>query len=240
MSDDKPATNKDAPDKPGWKSNLLTILAAVALALFIRVTLFEAFAIEGSSMEPSLLDGDRVLVAKYPYGLFLPWTNEAMVTWGSPNAGDVVIVRSPMDNQDLIKRVIGVGGDTVKIEDGVIYRNGEPLQTEEVGSCLKSEQKQYDVTCTIYRERVADAWHLISHSYANHADDYAERKLPEGYVFVLGDHRDQSNDSRRPGVGLIKHARVKGKALFIYLSWASKAQSLLERLRFDRIGLKLN
>jgi signal peptidase I len=78
----------------GWKSNVVTIGGALLLALFIRVTLFEAFAIDGPSMEPSLLDGDRVVVAKYPYGLFLPFTHEAIINWGGPSPGDIIILHS--------------------------------------------------------------------------------------------------------------------------------------------------
>ncbi|MGB9339486.1 MAG: S26 family signal peptidase, partial [Polyangiales bacterium] len=84
------AASKEARTGDGWKSNLLTIGGALVLALFIRVTLFEAFAIDGPSMEPTLLDGDRVVVAKYPFGLFLPFTDEAAVNWGGPDPGDVI------------------------------------------------------------------------------------------------------------------------------------------------------
>src|SRR5688500_17661074 len=98
------------PEETRWqrtKANLKTIGGAVALALFIRIVLFEAFEIEGPSMQPTLLNGDRVVVAKFLYGLFLPFTTEAIVTWGLPDPGDVVIVKSPADDIDIVKRVIG-------------------------------------------------------------------------------------------------------------------------------------
>ena len=115
----------------GWKSNLLTIGGALLLALLIRVTLFEAFAIDGPSMEPTLLDGDRVVVAKYPFGLFLPFTDEATLNWGGPDPGDVIILHSPADNEDIVKRVIGVGGDEILIRDGCRCRRRHEAEEQE-------------------------------------------------------------------------------------------------------------
>src|SRR5688572_9284899 len=93
-----------APAETRWnrtKANIKTIVGAVGLAMFIRIMLFEAFEIEGPSMEPTLLNGDRVVVAKFMYGLFLPFMPEASFTWGAPTPGDVVIVKSPADDIDI-------------------------------------------------------------------------------------------------------------------------------------------
>jgi len=220
----------------GWRSNVITIGGALLLALFIRITLFEAFAIDGPSMEPTLLDGDRVVVAKYPFGLFLPFTNEALINWGGPEPGDIIILHSPADNEDIVKRVIGVGGDEILIRDGKISRNGRVLETSELGPCNADEQRNIDPTCHVYQEVLAGAPHRISHSKHDFPLDRLPLKVPEDHVYVLGDHRDSSNDSRNPLIGAVTNSRIKGKALFIYMSWRNTRGSLWERIRWSRVG----
>jgi signal peptidase I len=194
----------------GWKSNLLTIGGALLLALFIRVTLFEAFAIDGPSMEPTLLDGDRVVVAKYPFGLFLPFTDEAAFNWGGPAPGDVIILH--------------------------ISRNGEVLHTVDTGPCSNEEQKNLDPTCRVYQETLDGTPHRMSHSKHDFPLDRLPLRVPEDHVYVLGDHRDSSNDSRNPLIGAVPNSRIKGKTLFIYMSWKNTRASLWERIRWSRVG----
>ena len=201
------------------KSNAKTIGGAVLLALFIRVLLFEAFEIDGPSMEPTLLNGDRVVVAKYMYGLFLPFTNEAIASWGMPSPGDVVIVRSPLDNIDIVKRVIGVPGDVIEIRDDVVFRNDEPLQVRIVGPCRSEDGgHEYD-SCEWVEESIGSRHWQTSRSRLSVPNTMEPMEVPEGHIFVMGDHRDRSNDSRNPRVGMIPIQRVKGRALAIYWSW---------------------
>lgn len=209
------------------KANVKTIGGAVLLALFIRIVLFEAFEIDGPSMEPTLLNGDRVVVAKFMYGLFLPLTNEAVVTWGMPDAGDVVIVRSPYDNIDIVKRVIGVPGDRIEMRDDVVWRNGRPIRRRVVGPC-RGERQEPDDECEWIEEGIGEHTWLTSHSTFSVPDRTDEMVVPPGHIFVMGDHRDRSNDSRNPRVGMIPASRVKGRALAIY--WSNDHD-----IRWDRL-----
>ncbi|MCZ7683746.1 MAG: signal peptidase I [Sandaracinaceae bacterium] len=226
----KPGPAPAAEGDDRWertKANIKTIGGAVLLALFIRIVLFEAFEIDGPSMEPTLLNGDRVVVAKFMYGFFLPFTHEAVLTWGMPNPGDVVIVHSPFDNIDIVKRVIGVPGDTIEIRDDVVYRNGEPIQRRVVGPC-RGERQEIQEECRWTEEGIGDHTWQTSSSLYEVPETTEPVTVPPGHIFVLGDHRDRSNDSRNPRVGMIPASRVKGRALAIY--WSNDGG-----IRWDRI-----
>ncbi len=199
------------------QSNLKTIGSAILLAMFIRIALFEAFEIEGPSMEPTLLNGDRVVVAKFRYGLFLPFMNEAVTNWGMPNAGDVVIVRSPRDNVDIVKRVVGLPGDTLELRDGVIYRNNVAVPHVSLGSC-QDRADAGPFGCEWVEEKMGEHTYRISQNLDSLRTTRSAIKIEPGHIYVLGDHRDRSNDSR--ALGTIPINRVKGKVLSIY--WSSE------------------
>jgi len=216
-------------DETRWEKiaqNLRTIGGAVLLALVIRTCFFEAFEIEGPSMEPTLLNGDRVVVAKFLYGLFLPLRDEADLNWGGPNVGDVVIIKSPADGVDIVKRVIGVAGDFIEMRDDVVLRNGVPMARIDKGPCQTGTGSSTP-HCRWYESEIAGRTFLTSGARPSY--DPMPVRVPEGHIYVLGDHRDSSNDSRNPAVGAIPVTRVKGRALSIY--WSSG----LEGLRYSRM-----
>jgi signal peptidase I len=211
-------------DESRWErlvANFKTISGAVLLALVIRTCLFEAFEIEGPSMEPTLLNGDRVVVAKYAFGLFLPLRDQADFTWGAPEVGDVVIIKSPADGVDIVKRVIGVAGDSIEMRADRVYRNGKPLPMLDDGAC-KAGMGAHQPDCRIYRSRVGARDFRIS--TAQVSLDPMPIVVPKHAIYVLGDHRDHSNDSRNPMVGAVPISRVKGRAQAIY--WSSGPDGL--------------
>jgi signal peptidase I len=199
------------------QSNFKTIGSAILLAMFIRIALFEAFEIEGPSMEPTLLNGDRVVVAKFVYGLFLPFMNEAVLSWGTPNAGDVVIVRSPRDNVDIVKRVVALPGDTLELRDGVIYRNNKAVPHVSQGAC-RDRPDEGPFGCEWVEEKLGEHTYRISQNLDSLRHTRAPITVEADRIYVLGDHRDRSNDSR--ALGTIPIDRIKGRVLSIY--WSSE------------------
>jgi signal peptidase I len=228
----KPAAKKPAAPPPNEEgriaSTVRTIAGAFLLAFFIRIVLFEAFEIDGPSMEPTLLNGDRVVVSKFPFGLFLPFTDDAIASWGMPDAGDVVIVKSPADGVDIVKRVIGTPGDRIEIRDDVVYRNGESIRARILGPCHEDASSEDPTDCEWVEEGIDGRTWRTSHSLLSPPESMPEQTVPPGHIFVLGDHRDRSNDSRNPRVGMVPISRVKGRAEAIY--WSSD-----DFIRWDRI-----
>lgn len=186
------------------------IVLALILALFIRTFVVQAFKIPSPSMVPTLLIGDHILVNKFLYGIKLPFADGKIMTIREPERGDVVVFKFPKDRKlDFIKRCIAVGGETVEIRDKQVFIDGEPISTQQ-------------------------AIFLDEGSFLNSRDTFGPVTVPEGKIFVMGDNRDNSNDSRF--WGYVDLADVKGKALVIYWSW----DKIKTRPRFSRIGDGIN
>jgi signal peptidase I len=197
------------PSRRRWEG-LRTVLLALLIGFSVRVGIAQAYVVEGPSMEPTLTDHERVWVAKYAYGLSVPGVTDQVATWAAPTPGDVVIVNSPMDGLDLVKRVIGVGGDRIDIRDGRIYRNGELVPEHMVGPCDPSTMLEADPTCEVFEETVAGRSYRTSRSPESFDYDLSI-EVPRDHVFVMGDHRDRSNDSRT--FGPIPLGRLRGRVL---------------------------
>jgi signal peptidase I len=171
------------------------ICLAVILALFIRTFGVQAFKIPSGSMLPTLLVGDHILVVKSIFGLRMPFTNEVVLPIKEPERGDVIVFVYPVDpSKDFIKRVIGVPGDVVEIRSKILYINGKPAS---------DEHARYDdpeMMSAMVQDR----------------DEFGPVKVPEGKLFVMGDNRDHSYDSRF--WGFVDLRAVRGRAFLIYWS----------------------
>ena len=165
------------------------IVIAVVLALFIRTFVVQAFKIPSGSMKPTLLVGDHILVNKFIYGIKIPFTDKTIIKLGKPKRGDVVVFKYPLDTKkDYIKRVIGLPGDKVELVNKQLFIN----------------------------DRVMDDPHASYSVYGN-LRNFGPVTVPAHHLFVMGDNRDESSDSRV--WGFVPDAYLKGKAFLIYWSW---------------------
>ena len=218
----------------GWT---LTILAVLAFRSF----LYEAVTIPTGSMIPTLQIGDYVIVEKWAYGARVPFTPTAQLTWASPERGDVVVLLAPKGSprsDDLIKRVVAVAGDTVEIRNGHLVVNGTPVPREQVpGSCTywtKHEGGEwYRADCDDFVETLGEhRYHTYCAPAPTPCRDASPEKVPEGMVWLAGDHRDNSQDSRYFGPQPV--GRIKGRAWVALFSWGP------DGLRTDRLFHRVN
>jgi len=217
------------PRKSAVREYLEAFGIAVLLALFIRTFLIQAYKIPSGSMEPTLLIGDHLLVNKLSYGLrlpdsifgFTPLASEIpyghyVIHFGSVHRADVVVFVFPLDpTKDFIKRVIGIPGDTVAVKNGVVYLNGQPMP---------DPHGHYDVAAQ-------------DRSRLSPRDNFGPVTVPNGKLFMMGDNRDHSYDSRF--WGFVDFNSVEGRAMIIYWSWDSDSNKVFP-IRWSRFGRIIN
>ena len=182
--------------KSRLRENIEAIALAVILALFIRTFVVQAFKIPSGSMKQTLLIGDHILVNKFIYGVKLPMIGKTMIPVSEPKRGDIIVFKFPEDpSKDFIKRVVALPGDVVEIQDKDVWING----------------KQVNHPFGYHTDPV------VIPGGNQPRDNFGPVTIPKGSLFVLGDNRDHSYDSRFWGYVDLK--AVKGKAFIIYWSW---------------------
>ena len=238
---------KDKPKKKEDSFAVFLVKLVIAVVLF-RTLLFTSFMIPSESMMPRLLVGDYLFAAKWSYGysgasLPIDWNSGEGRIFGSlPERGDVVIFKHPIDRTDYVKRVIGLPGDTVQMVGGQLVLNGEPvpkrrvadfvLPTDASGGCgrggvpLTRRDAAGTFTCHFpqFRETLpSGVSYTVLDLGRQEADTTPAVIVPEGHVFMMGDNRDNSLDSRFPaererGVGLVPVENLVGEASFMFFS----------------------
>lgn len=201
---------KKTPDVNAGKSILReyveAIIIALLLALFIRTFVVQAFKIPSGSMLPTLLIGDHILVNKFGYGIKNPFTGETWISIGDPQRHDVIVFKYPQNpSLDFIKRVVGVEGDRVEVAHKKVLVNGEPFVEP-------------------------NAVNLEEDELPSPRDNMGPVIVPPGAVFVMGDNRDNSHDSRFWGFVDLK--AIRGKAFILYWSWDRENFTV----RWNRLG----
>lgn len=256
----------------GWASFVWFLVKLLLLVLAFRTLAFSPFSIPSESMLPRLMNGDYLLAAKWPYGLSrhsLPFDlalPEGRLLPGTPARGDVVIFKHPVDRREYIKRVIGVPGDNVAVIGGQVVLNGAAVPRTQVSDALivqspntacawgGSAEALDDGTAvcryTRFRETLpgGKSYEVLDFG-PTPADGFAPITVPAGALFVMGDNRDNSRDSRFPAaagdaVGLVPQDLLVGRAAIIVWSTNGSAQwlnpiSWLTAARWDRIGDRL-
>jgi len=184
-----------------------SIVIAVILALFIRTFVVQAFKIPTGSMEENLLIGDHLLVNKFVFGPTASRLERAVLPVGTLARGDVVVFKYPVEpDRDVIKRVIGLPGETIEVKEKKVYINGKPFEEPYVHFLAPpaAQSELHEVTSFDVRER------------------YGPVTVPANQYFVMGDNRDNSQDSRY--WGFLPRENVKGKALVIYWSYEAERE----------------
>jgi signal peptidase I len=199
---------KTSRRKGYFKDFVETVVTAVILALVLRAFVVQTFRIPSGSMEDTLLVGDFLIVNKFMYGIKVPFADTRLPGIRAPRHGDIIVFEYPNPDpnakkENYVKRCIGVQGDIIELKNNVLYRNGERVEEDANYVKLKPPTPRWA--------------------------DYGPIKVPEGSLFMLGDNRNWSADSR--DWGFLDVGRVKGKAVIIYWSWDAKAL----RPRFDRL-----
>ncbi len=192
-------------------------LLLIGLMFVFRSAVADWNLVPSSSMNPTLVAGDRVVINKLAYTLRLPFTLNHMARWGSPARGDVITFDSPADELNLIKRVVAVAGDRVQMRDNVVSINGQAVPRVLVDDKRLVPSELGDAPLQIWAETLGTKRYESARTVqANRITGFDEVTVPAGHVMVLGDSRDNSNDSRF--IGFIDIERITGQAVRVALS----------------------
>ncbi len=210
---------------------------AVVLFLVMRTFLLQSYYISSSSMEPTLLVGDVLMVNKAAYGARIPGTGARLPGWDEPERGDIVIFRPEHDPEtDVVKRLVGVPGDTLEMQDRELYRNGEPRPEPYVRHGAPPGRDETHPWMTWQYSALLPS--VDADGYTPSRDDWGPIVVPEGAYFVMGDNREASLDSRF--WGFLEGRRIRGRVSFLYYSFEPRSVRplpLLTAIRWGRIGL---
>tara|TARA_B100000035_G_C20912126_1_gene514483 strand:+ start:162 stop:902 length:741 start_codon:yes stop_codon:yes gene_type:complete len=230
--------------------NAKTLIGALLIALLIRSLLFQPFYIPSSSMEPTLLVGDRIFVSKYVYGYskhsfpFSPNITDQRFFSRSPKRGDLVVFKTPADNRtDYIKRLIGLPGDTIQFIDGELFINDKKIIRKKIKNNKTLRCGNFLLETNTFIESLPNGLqHIVAYKKKGTLQNSKLFKVPKEHYFLLGDNRDCSKDSRfLDSVGYVNKLNLVGEAKLIFFSNDTNKSSLLKfwninkSFRFDRL-----
>ena len=212
-----------------------TVGYALLIALVIRIFLFQPFTIPSASMEPNLLTGDYIIVSKFAYGFsrhsipFSPPLFKGRIFDGVPKRGDIIVFKLPRDGHtDYIKRIIGLPGDRIQMKGGVVWLNDKPLPRQQLASGTEVGPYGFSHEVMRFLETNPEGRTYVTNDYGpdGDVDNTGVYVVPPKNYFMMGDNRDNSQDSRYPeaiGVGYVPEEDLVGRADMVLLSWNEKA-----------------
>ncbi len=214
--DDDSAVTLEPYREPILVEYARSFFPVLLVVLILRSFLFEPFRIPSGSMLPTLLIGDFILVKKFSYGVRLPVINTKILDTGAPSRGDVAVFRYPKDpSVDFIKRIVGLPGDKIGYLNKHLSINGVPVVLENLGPYIAPGGKSADPSLL----RLAENFDTVEHNVLVSLDSVGMQghyTVPEGHYFVMGDNRDNSNDSRF--WGFVPEDHLVGKAVLIWMN----------------------
>ena len=222
--------------------NIKTLIFALLVALIIRSFLFQPFYIPSSSMEPTLLVGDRLFVSKYTYGYsrhslpFSPkiYNNRFWLT--KPKRGDVIVFKTPADNRtDYVKRLIGLPGDNIQIIQGYLFLNGKKISRKKINNSYKINCGNEIINTNLFEETLpSGVTYLAAYKISGTMINTDEYIVPNNHYFFMGDNRDCSKDSRfLSSVGYVNFNNFVGKVQVLFFSNDKKKGSIFNILNWN-------
>jgi signal peptidase I len=246
----------------GFWSQVTSIAWAVVIALMVRAMVLETYYVPSESMLPTLLIGDHMLVNKFAYGARVPFTGWRLPGTRDPRRGDVVVFElgrkgpseiCPLDRcpehprEGFVKRIVGLPGDTIEVREGRVILNGAPVSRQGDGETFVDEAGE---SLHAFTEDLGEARYGVLDHPKRRGLEQVRITVPEGRYFMMGDNRDNSNDSR--AWGTVSFSELKGPVMRIYWSWNNQGSwlSMLSPLtwwrllsgetRWDRIGRRVD
>ena len=250
-------------NEDGLWETVKVVIQALLIAFVVRLFFFQPFNIPSESMVPTLRVGDYLFVNKLSYG-YGPYSfnfsaglggkelfgiskvpiSGRILDFGKPKRGDVLVFKVPSDNKtDYIKRLIGLPGDTIQVREGALYLNGKKVKRKKIEDFIATEKQGQHIEQ--FRETLPNGVSYVTHNLEDRhypsADNTGIYKVPPGHYFMMGDNRDNSQDSRFPSpVGYVPYENLVGRATFLFFSHTKDA-SLLKfwrwpsEIRWNRI-----
>lgn len=199
----------------GWG---FSILAAVLIAMSFKSAIADWNDVPTGSMQPTILIGDRIFINKLAYDLKIPFTTRHIALWDDPVRGDIVVFYSPKDGKRLVKRVIGLPGDTLALDRNRLYVNGEPVKYEKLNNNITRQMSaEVQSNYVFLREKLEASPHPVMVALSRSMfSSFPQINIPANNFFVMGDNRDNSADSRF--FGMVDRSRIVGRATAVVVS----------------------